>query len=62
LVIVVGALITLFGLATALMGPRVASTLSRRSGGRFEASNRLAFRVIGTILAAAGLFYAMTGE
>ncbi|MDQ0767186.1 hypothetical protein [Streptomyces canus] len=55
-----GILIALFGLITAFMGPRMATTLSGRSNGRFEASNALAFRLIGTVLAVLGLLYATT--
>jgi hypothetical protein len=55
---VVGILIALFGLATAFKGPRMATTLSGRSNGRFETSNALAFRLIGTVLATLGLLYA----
>ncbi|MER7565973.1 hypothetical protein ABTZ93_23825 [Streptomyces sp. NPDC097941] len=56
--VVVGVLIALFGLITAFMGPRVATTLSGRPNGRFAASNALAFRLIGTVLAVLGLLYA----
>ncbi|MGW0417955.1 hypothetical protein [Streptomyces sp. NPDC003015] len=56
--VVVGVLIALFGLITAFMGPRVATTLSGRSHGRFAASNALSFRLIGTVLAVLGLLYA----
>ncbi|MEU7471795.1 hypothetical protein AB0A94_25285 [Streptomyces sp. NPDC044984] len=58
---VVGVLIASFGLALALVGPRVANTLSGRSSGRFEASNTLAFRLIGTALVVLGLLYATVG-
>ncbi|MDQ0904778.1 hypothetical protein [Streptomyces canus] len=58
--VVAGILIALFGLITAFMGPRMATTLSGRSNGRFEASNALAFRLIGTVLAVLGLLYATT--
>jgi hypothetical protein len=36
----------------------MATTLSGRSNGRFETSNALAFRLIGTVLATLGLLYA----
>jgi hypothetical protein len=56
--VVVGILIALFGLITVFMGPRMATTLGGRSNGRFGASNALAFRLIGTVLAVLGLLYA----
>jgi hypothetical protein len=56
--VVVGILIALFGLIPAFMGPRMATTLGGWSNGRFAASNALAFRRIGTILAILGLLYA----
>ncbi|MER7487621.1 hypothetical protein ABTY20_17250 [Streptomyces sp. NPDC126497] len=59
--IVVGVLIASFGLALALVGPRVANTLGGRAGGRFETSNALAFRLIGTALVVLGLLYATRG-
>ncbi|MFF7274881.1 hypothetical protein [Streptomyces griseorubiginosus] len=56
--VVVGFLIALFGLVTVFMGTRLATTLAGRSNGRFGASNALAFRLIGTVLAVLGLLYA----
>ncbi|MFJ4714029.1 hypothetical protein [Streptomyces sp. NPDC088785] len=56
--ILVGIIIAAFGLFMAIAGPGLARTLGTRAGRRFEGSNTVAFRLIGTALAVLGILFA----
>ncbi|MFK8906406.1 hypothetical protein [Streptomyces sp. YS-3] len=57
--ILVGLFLLALGLVFALFAPRLATTGGTRAAKRtFTASNVVAFRLIGTLIAVAGLLYA----
>ncbi|MFE9538204.1 hypothetical protein [Streptomyces sp. NPDC006691] len=56
--ILVGIVLLAFGLAFAVFAPTMADSVGTRAGRVFARSNAVAFRVIGGLVALAGLLYA----
>ncbi|MGW1987347.1 hypothetical protein ACWERI_34710 [Streptomyces collinus] len=55
--VLVGVLVTAFGVAIAVFGPTFSKAVGSRASGRFDQSNAVAFRAIGVMLALVGLLY-----
>ncbi|WP_394426182.1 hypothetical protein [Streptomyces sp. SGAir0957] len=56
--ILVGIIVAMMGAAIAVFGPRFGREVGSRSGRRFEASNSIAFRVVGVAMLILGIVYA----